>query len=80
LNESWCALFIAIYYNITPEQAFETFWKGKVNRINRSLTKDDELEMTRLKQQGMTYKEIGDIYGISDHAVYKRIKYRRKGA
>lgn len=80
LDESWCALFIAIYYGLTPDQAFKTFWTGKISKVNKSLTKEDELEMIRLKQQGITYKEIGAIYGISDNAVYKRIKYRRKGA
>jgi DNA-directed RNA polymerase specialized sigma24 family protein len=31
-------------------------------------------EMIRMKLQGMTYREIGEIFGLTPEAVYRRVK------
>lgn len=69
MNENWCSFFIATQFNVTPEQAFEIYWDGK---------KYEVLNMIKLRQEGLKYKEIGKIYGISSNAVYRRIKYYTK--
>ncbi|MDF2881707.1 MAG: hypothetical protein K0R54_2264 [Clostridiaceae bacterium] len=76
MDENWCAFYIAIMTNSTVEQAF-TRWKG-VNDYNNSISQDDVRDMIEMKKT-MTYKQIGEIYGITDGAVNKRIK-RFKGA
>lgn len=78
--ENWCALFIATQFEISPEQAFETFWKGKLPRKNLNITKEDELEMRKLRLKGMKYKDIGVMYGLSKDAVYRRLnRIEKKG-
>lgn len=76
MNENWYALCVAIVKNVLPEQAFvllegqsvyKTIW-GKSNTT----------DMLRMRQQGMTYNAIGEIYGISGSAVCKRISYINK--
>jgi DNA invertase Pin-like site-specific DNA recombinase len=78
MEENWCAFFIATQLEVTPEQAFELYRDGKLGRYNRNITQVDVLEMISFKENGMTYKEIGYMYGISSNAVYRRIKYCEK--
>ena len=40
----------------------------------RDITKDDVKDMIKLRKAGYTYQAIGDMYGITDKAVYHRIK------
>ena len=65
------ALVIAILredINI-PEQAFAVVAENEY-----SLTDNDTRYMIALKNNGMSYKEIGFIYGMSESGVYYRIK------
>lgn len=78
MEENWCALFIATQFVVTPEQAFEIFDNGKKNPQNRDITKEDQLQIERLRKQGIKYSEIGEMYGLSTNAVYRRIKYWEK--
>ncbi|MBE6067974.1 MAG: hypothetical protein E7211_09825 [Clostridium lundense] len=74
MNENWCALCIAIIKNTTPEQAFEYYLNGK-RGVNKTLTNEDVLDMIKFKNEGMTYKEIGQMYGSNWNTVRCRIKY-----
>lgn len=47
--------------------------RTKTGRPRYTTDPEDVAAMVRLKAEGRTYKEIGEIYGISDQAVYKRI-------
>lgn len=78
MEENWCAFFIATQFEVTPEQAFELYRDGKLGRYNRNISQVDVLEMVSLKTNGMTYKEIGYMYGISSNAAYRRIKCYEK--
>ncbi len=85
LLENYTALLIAIEKEVCQEEAFKILdivadgkqisnRKFKVKLIN-----EDMKDMIKLKNEGLTYKQIGEIYGISDHAVYRRIKrYKEK--
>jgi DNA-directed RNA polymerase specialized sigma subunit len=46
---------------------------GLFKKENTTIRKPDIEDMIRLKRE-MTYKEIGEIYGLSKQAVYRRIK------
>jgi len=59
---------------MTVEQAFN-LWEG--NKWNHVYTEDDLDDMTNMRQT-MTYKEIGEIYGISESAAHKRINRYKK--
>jgi len=69
------ALAIAILRNdvFIPEQAFAILYGGKYR-----LTDDDTRDMIALKEAGLSYKAIGDIYGLYQGAIFYRIKRLNK--
>lgn len=71
MDENWGSFCLAILTNCTVEQAFAR-WEG-INDYNNSITQDDVKDMMQMRKS-MTYRQIGEIYGISDSAVYKRLK------
>jgi len=76
VNENWYIFCIAIFKNITVEQAFNV-WEG-LNPKNNSIVAADVADMREMRKT-MTYKAIGEIYGITDGAVFRRLKdYKRK--
>ncbi len=85
MNECWYALALAMMSKVylTPEKAFWFLSKGeKPKNSNRSerrneLTLLDVQDMAKLKET-MSYKAIGEIYGMKADAVYNRIR-RLKG-
>ncbi len=74
MRENWYALFVAIEREVTVEQAFEIYAHGELK--NKLITKDDERDMQQMKKQGMTYKDIGKIYGVTACTVCHRIKLK----
>lgn len=74
MNENWCALCVSILKNVTPEQAFQYLEEEPRNiKYNSTLTELDILDMIELKKE-CTYVELGQMYGISANAVFRRIK------
>lgn len=62
----------------TPEQCFEFLDTLEKPAYNKTITDEDIRNMIRLKED-MTYKEIGEAYGLSESAAYKRIRrYKAK--
>lgn len=51
----------------TPEQAFAV-----IQDID--IPKGETEEWIRLKEAGLSYKEIGEIFGVTDNTVYRRLK------
>lgn len=75
MEENWCALCLAILKGLTPEQSFDIL-NRKSNlkqKQNRFISECDILQMIELKKT-MTYEEIGEMYGLSATATYRRIK------
>lgn len=75
MKENYYALLICIIrpeYNI--DKSLKFMMEGKIARRNNSLSRSDVKDMISMKQQGMTYEEIGEIYGLTKGAVYRRIK------
>ncbi|WP_113675892.1 sigma factor-like helix-turn-helix DNA-binding protein [Vallitalea guaymasensis] len=73
MEENYYALMLSILYKYTPDQAFDILEYGRIKR-RRDENKKDALEMVHFKSQGLTYKEIGEMYGITADAVYTRIR------
>ncbi len=75
MEYNWCALIISILKKCTPEQAFESLEKCSPIKYhqNKTITKHDVMNMIKLKKK-LTYQQIGDLYGMSKDAVFKRIK------
>ena len=86
LREEICymALAVSILANCLPEQAFEKLDPqhariGSNGGRPSTLTDMDTEDMIRMRQQGLAYKEIGEIYGINASAAHHRIdRYIKK--
>jgi hypothetical protein len=73
MKENYYALLICILKPVTIEQSFDMM-NGKITKIRKvSISKADIQDMIRMKQR-MTYHEIGELYGLTKQAVYRRIK------
>jgi len=70
MNENWCIFCLAIIKGLTVEQAWNA-WEGI--KTNWTYTEEDNEDMKKMRATKMSYKEIGEIYGISDGAVHKRV-------
>lgn len=84
MNECWGAFALSLISPdyLTPEKAFECIDKGKpreqfLDKCHRDITNQDVADMVQMKES-MTYKQIGDIYGMNPGTVYTRIR-RFKG-
>jgi predicted DNA-binding protein (UPF0251 family) len=81
MKENYYALLICILKPVTIEKGFDLL-NGKMTKVqNKSISLQDVEDMIRMKQQGMTYKAIGELFGLKKDAVHKRIqRYREKVA
>jgi hypothetical protein len=78
MEENYYALLICILKPVTIEQSFD-LWEGRTSRVrNISITKADVEDMVKMKQKGMTYSAIGELYGLTKEATYRRIKRYRE--
>jgi hypothetical protein len=76
LKLNYYALIVAILAPATPELAFmllEAESSKNLRWFRLDITPDDEIDMIKLKKE-LTYKEVGEIYCMKDHAVYNRIR------
>ena len=74
MKENYYALLICILRPVNIERSFDML-SGKITKVqNKTITRGDVLDMIRMKQQGMTFEAIGELYGISKQAVYRRLK------
>lgn len=74
MKENYYALLICILKPVTVEQGFN-FMAGKTTK---AIIKDDIHDMIAMKQQGMTFEAIGELYGLTKGAVYRRLKRFRE--
>lgn len=74
MNFNWYALAVAILANVVQEQAFELLETGTFNPL---YGENHTADMIQMHQQGITLRAIGEMYGISESAVCKRIKYHQ---
>lgn len=75
LEHNIAALAVAILREDVSiqEQAFAVISGEKFN-----FTISDIKDMIKFKEQGFTYKQIGEIYGIDKYNVYSKIRRHRK--
>ena len=75
MNEGVMALTVAILSPqlLSPEQCFECLFTNNRVMKRQKVSVDIIEDMARMKKT-MTYKRIGDIYGIKADAVYNRIR------
>lgn len=61
-----------------PETTMRDFFHREciVIRPQGKVTPEQVEEMARLRERGWTYKEIGDQFGVTRHAVMNRLRHR----
>jgi len=75
--DNWHTLCVAILREVTPETAYRMLdGECRYNscRYNSELTEYDMGDMMDMQNGGMSLKEIGVMYGLSDNNVGHRIK------
>lgn len=67
------ALVLCIYRDISPEMAFKQV-EGRTE-----LTDADPKQMKEMREEGMKYKDIAEIFGMRKDSVWHRInRYKKK--
>ncbi len=74
LAVGYYALTLCILKNIVPEQAIAYIETGH----HIKLSEKDVEDMRKFKKSGMSYRQIGEMYGITHEAVYGRLRQRKK--
>jgi DNA invertase Pin-like site-specific DNA recombinase len=78
MEENFYALAVSILRKCTPEQAFELLETGKKHRAKRGTYLDAVPELRKLREQGLSYEAIGELYGMSKDWVYARLKREKE--
>lgn len=76
MEENWYSLAISIVRKVTPEQAFGLLNNGKKPPIK--LVNQELKAMGLYKRLGLTWKQIGEMYGLEESGAYKRYKRYKK--
>lgn len=69
MNEGYLALLISIFRKTTPDDAFRIL-AGKPAR--RAWTAAELCEIKGLRENGTTWAEIGEMYGVAPATAQKR--------
>lgn len=77
-QENYCALVVSIIVGCFPETAFKKLESAHPDSVQTVILPEDIYWMKKLKARGLTYKQIGEIYGLKMDRVYGWIK--RRGA
>jgi transposase len=75
------ALILYITHNYKPEEALERMGINYKPQVKTNADKAKQtVEMVRMREQGMSFKQIGAHFGLSDTAALYRIRVfeRRK--
>lgn len=80
MKENWYALLIASQRPVSVEYALRMMNGNSIGRKKKysKFTQDDVEYMENLKSEGYTYRQIGEVYGISRDAVRSRINRRKQ--
>jgi hypothetical protein len=74
MNDNWAALCVSIVKGVSPEVAFLLLNNPGIKNYGYAFTDEDTKDMVEFKKQGLTYKEIADIYGLNKDMIFRRIK------
>lgn len=75
-QENYCALAVAIIKDCNPETAFTKLESPHPELIKKIILPEDISLMEKYRKRGLTYAQIGNIFGLSMDVVYSRIKRR----
>jgi len=73
-QENYCALALSIVKGYFPETAFAKLESPHPHTVDNIILPEDINLMKRYRKRGLTYKQIGNLFGLSMDVVYSRIK------
>jgi len=76
-QENYCALAVSILKDCNPETAFAKLEHEHPAYVKTVVLPEDISLMESYRKRGLTYAQIGNIFGLSMDVVYSRIKRRR---
>ena len=71
---NYYALVVSILGECIPETAFEKLQSDKPQFVKNQLTDDDWNDMVKLREQGVYYKGLGEIYCVDPSNIHKGLK------
>jgi hypothetical protein len=74
VKENYYALMVSIFRKCSPEQSFELLKTGKKHKTKRGVYLDVVPELQKLREQGLSYSAIGELYGMSRDWVFMKLK------
>ncbi|MGN0694542.1 MAG: hypothetical protein ACI4LK_06510 [Lentihominibacter sp.] len=76
MNEGYVALLIAIFREITPEQAFMVLdGKNPKAKVNNHKWTDSEFEEIAIyREEGVSWRRIGEMFGMRGMTVHTAYK------
>ena len=72
---NYYALVVAVRVGCTPETAFERLQHERPSTVVAQLSDEDLQDMQGMKLQGWTYRELGELYGMTAQEAYGRLRY-----
>ena len=78
MKDNWMILTVAILRGVPMEQAANLYYLGR--KELRAASKNQFDGMRRMKEGGYTWKEVGEAYGLSAEAAYRRVKRHKEGS
>lgn len=78
MHDGYAALMVAILRNCTPEMAW-MYLEGKTPKYNRKWLQADINQMDELRAEGITWREIGEMFNTSAETIQRVYRYWTKG-
>ena len=70
---NYYALCVSILCNCIPETAFEKLQADKPSQVMNWFTPEDVEDMAALRKQGLTFRELGEIYCVDLTSINRRL-------
>lgn len=68
------ALAVSILVNCIPETAFEKLQSDKPSNVRAQITDSDWSDMVKLREQGVYYKDLEEIYCLDKATIFRKLK------
>ena len=78
MKDNWMILTVAILRGVPMEQAANLYYLGR--KEVRAASKNEFEEMSRMKEEGYTWGEVGDAFGLSSSGAFSRVKRHKGGS
>lgn len=74
MDLNYYALAVAILANCIPETAFERLQSDKPSKVKNQVTHDDYDDMVKMREDGVKFSEIGEIYCMDPSSIHRKLK------